>query len=83
MSINEQARKLLLKKFTEDEVREILSPNKFLNQDELLEKYGIGISNQAKMRMKREIPFCKINRYIRYSTNEIDAWIESNKVEVV
>jgi len=55
---------------------------RWLSPDDLFEEYGIGKSNQAKMRMRRKIPFCKVGRYIRYDRHEIDRWIESNKVEM-
>ena len=47
------------------------------------EEYHISRSTQAKYRMDRKIPFYKIGgKYIKYKREEIDGWIESNKVEV-
>ncbi len=60
-----------------------LKDKKIVNPDELYELYGFSKSTQAKKRMKREIPFIKIGgRYIRYEIKAIEAWLESNKVEV-
>ena len=46
----------------------------------LEDNYEIKISTQAKMRMKRKIPFSKIGKFIRYDKYEIDKWFENNKV---
>jgi predicted DNA-binding transcriptional regulator AlpA len=56
---------------------------RWLNPKELYEEYGFTESNQAKLRMRRVIPFSKMGNYIRYDRYEIDRWIESNKVDVV
>ena len=56
---------------------------KIVDAKELFELYGFSLSTQAKMRMKREIPFIKIGgRYVRYEIEAIEAWIKSNRVEV-
>lgn len=54
----------------------------WLTPDGLYQEYGFSKSTQAKMRMKRTIPFSKIGRYIRYSRDEIHKWLEFNRVEV-
>jgi len=61
-----------------------LKDKKIVTPDELFELYKFSKSSQAKMRMKREIPFIKIGgRYVRYEIEAIEAWIKSNRVEVV
>jgi len=55
---------------------------RWLTPTELLQEFGFGISNQAKLRMNRKIPFSKMGRYIRYDRLEIDKWLENNKIEV-
>ena len=47
---------------------------------ELQEEYGFSKSTQAKMRMKKTIPFSKVGNYIRYSRTAIDQWLEDAKV---
>jgi len=42
--------------------------------------YAIAKNTQAQMRMKRTIPFCKFNSFIRYDRLELDAWITSHTV---
>jgi len=42
--------------------------------------YELKESTQAKMRMKKSIPFSKVGKFIRYDTIEIDKWLENNKV---
>ena len=54
--------------------------NEWLTPDELYEEYKFSKSSQAKMRMKRMIPFSKIGRYIRYSRDEINKWLKTNRV---
>ena len=59
-----------------------INEKRFLTTKELFKEYGFSESNQAKLRMRRAIPFNKMGRYIRYDRTEINKWIESNKVEV-
>jgi len=59
---------------------EQLSPKRWLTPKELEKEYGFGISNQAKLRMNRKIPFSKVGRYVRYDRLEIDKWLENNIV---
>lgn len=54
----------------------------WLNPQEMSKEFGFSTSTQAKYRMERKIPFSKIGRYIRYSRDEINKWLEANKVEV-
>ena len=58
-------------------------PKRWLNADDLFKEYGIGLSNQQKLRSGRKIPFIKIGRYVRYDRLEIDKWLESNKIAVI
>jgi len=57
--------------------------DRWLSPKELASEFGFSQSNQAKLRMKKKIPFCKIGRYIRYDRIEIDKWIENNSVDVI
>lgn len=54
----------------------------WLTPKELAEEFGFSESTQAKYRMERKIPFSKIGRYIRYNREEINKWLELNRVEV-
>ena len=67
---------------SKNDTSEILLQKRFLTTAELFKEYGFSESNQAKLRMRKGIPFNKMGRYIRYDRIEIDKWIESNKVEV-
>jgi len=62
---------------------ELLKIKKYFTPRELEKVYGFGLDNQAKMRSERKIPFSKIGRYIRYNRDEIDDWIEKNKIQMV
>lgn len=56
-------------------------PKRWLNPPELEAHYGISISTQAKMRMKKSIPFSKIGqKFIRYDVHKIDKWLEEHEV---
>jgi hypothetical protein len=61
---------------------EILKFKNYINPVEFKKIYGFGLDNQAKMRMNRKIPFSKLGRYVRYNRQEIDNWIENNKIEM-
>lgn len=60
-----------------------VSQKQWLNPRELEQEYGFSLSTQAKYRMDRKIPFSKIGKYIRYSRDDINEWLNSNRVEVV
>jgi len=62
---------------------QVSTPKRWLNPNDLLEEFGFGLSNQAKLRMTKKIPFSKIGRYIRYDRLEIDKWLENNKVDMI
>ena len=59
-----------------------VSQKQWLNPRELEQEYGFSLSTQAKYRMDRKIPFSKIGKYIRYSREDINEWLNSNRVEV-
>jgi len=64
-------------------MREETTPLKrWLTPDDLLKEFGIGLSNQQKLRTNRKIPFSKIGRYIRYDRAKIDTWLENNSIDV-
>ncbi len=57
--------------------------NKWLTPKELNEEYNFSTSTLAKWRMQKiNLPFSKMGKYIRYKREDIEAFIESNKVEV-
>ncbi len=60
----------------------MLEKKEWLTPDELFEEYKFSKSTQAKYRMERKIPFSKIGRYVRYNREEINKWLELNRVEV-
>lgn len=54
---------------------------RWLSPKYLEEVYEIKESTQAKMRMKKQIPFSKVGgKFIRYDRFEIDKWLENHKV---
>ena len=56
----------------------------WLNPREVNQEFGFSTSSLAKFRMKNiNLPFSKIGKYIRYKRSDIEAFLESNKVEVV
>ena len=55
----------------------------WLTPKEVCKKYGFSTSTLAKWRMKKiNLAFSKIGKYIKYKRSDIEAFIESNKVEV-
>ncbi len=55
----------------------------FLAIDDLSQYLGIKKSSLYSMVEKREIPFYKIGRLVRFKKTDIDAWVEGLKFEVV
>lgn len=54
---------------------------RWLTPEELYEKISISESTQAKMRMKKLIPYSKIGgKFIRYDLIKIDEWLEKHDV---
>jgi predicted DNA-binding transcriptional regulator AlpA len=57
--------------------------NKYLNPRGVSKDYGFSTSTLAKWRMdNKNLPFSKMGKYIRYLRADIEAFIESNRVEV-
>ena len=53
----------------------------WLSPLDLEEEFGIKVSTQHKMRMRRAIPYSKINsKTIRYSRTKINQWLEDAEV---
>ncbi len=53
----------------------------WLNPNDFEKIYGIKKSTQAKMRMKRRLPFSKFGKFIYYDRNEIDDHLRNHKME--
>jgi len=48
------------------------------------DRYGISTSTLAKWRMSRKnLPFFKDGRYVKYRVSDIEAYLKNNVVEVV
>jgi len=55
------------------------SKNRWLTPETLEEEYEFKEATMSKYRMDGRIPYYKIgSKFIRYSRNEIDAWIEQH-----
>jgi predicted DNA-binding transcriptional regulator AlpA len=55
--------------------------NEWLSPDELENEFGIKKSTQAKLRMKRAIPYSKIGtKIVRYSRSKINDWLYDAEV---
>ncbi len=52
----------------------------WLNPEQLHSKFNIAMPTQAKYRMEKKIPYHKIGSKIFYKLSEINAWIDSAKV---
>ena len=56
----------------------------WINPNEVNKEYGFSTSTLAKWRMNKiNLVFHKIGKFIKYKRSDIEAFIESNKVEVV
>jgi len=65
------------------EAREILLAKGWINPREVKKEYGFSTSTLAKWRMaKRNLPFIKIGKYIKYKRSDIVEFLEKNKIEV-
>ena len=61
----------------------ILEKKEWLNPREVNKEFGFSTSTLAKWRMNNlNLPFSKMGKYIRYKRSDIEAFLESNKVEV-
>jgi len=59
------------------------SEKEYLNPKETNEKFGISISTLAKWRMKNlHLRYSKVGKYIKYKRTDIEAFLNSNMVEV-
>lgn len=47
---------------------------------EFEEEFGIKVSTQNKMRMRKAIPYSKIGNFIWYSRAKINKWLEDAEV---
>lgn len=57
-------------------------PNiEWLNPNDFEKAYGIKTSTQAKLRMKRLLPFSKFGKFIFYDRTEIDEHLKNHKME--
>ena len=57
--------------------------NEWLNPQDTSKEYGFSVSTLAKWRMnKKNLPFSKIGKYIKYKRDDIIEFLESSKVEV-
>lgn len=56
----------------------------WLNPSEVHIEFGISISTLAKWRMQNKfLPFSKIGKYIKYKRADIEAFLNSNVIDVV
>jgi len=56
----------------------------WLNPKEVSKEYKISISILAKWRMERKhLPFSKVGKYIKYKRADVEAFLNSHRVEVV
>jgi len=56
----------------------------WLNPQDVSDRYGISTSTLAKWRMSRKnLPFFKDGRYVKYRVSDIEVYLKSNVVEVV
>lgn len=60
-----------------------ISKKDWLNPKEVNSEYSISVSTLAKWRMEnKKLPFSKIGKYIKYKRADIEAFLNSNMVEV-
>jgi excisionase family DNA binding protein len=57
-----------------EQLKEWLTPKDFA------EEFGICKSTQAKMRMKKTLPYSKVGNFVRYSRTKIDQWLKEAEV---
>ena len=56
----------------------------WLNPKEVSKEFKISISTLAKWRMERKhLPFSKVGKYIKYKRADVEAFLNSHRVEVV
>lgn len=55
----------------------------WFNPNEVHKQYGFSVSTLAKWRMDNKyLPFSKIGKYIKYKRADIEAFLNSNIIEV-
>ncbi len=55
--------------------------NEWLSPQDLFDEYGLKLNFQAKLRMRKEIPYSKIGaKVVRYNRTKIDQWLEAAEV---
>ena len=55
---------------------------RWLSPKDLVEEFGISLSNQARLRMENKIPYSKVGHYIRYDREKLNQWLENNSIDV-
>ncbi len=68
------------RKQTDEEKHTVLL--RWMNPFDIEKELGFTKANQAQMRMKKKIPFCKVGGYILYDRLKIDKWIEDHEVDI-
>lgn len=66
-------------------MKESLAPitEEWINSREASKRFGFSTSTLAKWRMtKKNLPFAKCGNYVKYKVSDIEAFLESNVVEV-
>lgn len=58
----------------------VQSEKRWLNPEGLEEELVITTSTQAKMRMKKMIPYSKVGKFIRYDRLKINEWLEKHDI---
>lgn len=54
----------------------------WLTPEDLENNLGIKKSTQAKLRMKRLLPFAKFGKFVFYDRKEIDELLKTHRIEV-
>ncbi len=55
--------------------------NEWLSPQDLFDEYGLKLNFQAKLRMKKNIPYSKIGaKVVMYSRTKIEAWLNAAEV---
>ena len=61
-----------------------LEQKQWINPKEVNDDYGLSVSTLAKWRMDRKhLPFSKVGKYIKYKRADVEAFLDSHRVEVV
>lgn len=64
-------------------MQKTIASSVWITVDEFFNEYGISKQTQATMRYRREIPYYKKGKFIRYKKSEIDEWFENFRVEPI